>query len=520
MSTARPNLVFVVTDQQRFDALSSHGGLARTPNLDRLAATGADLRGHFANAPVCVPSRCSLFTGRYPHAHGVLENDSRLGSHEDHLFAALKASDYRLGYCGKNHLLAESELRGFDYLVTETEDDGSPERRLYRELEQVSLQRLSDVGSWASAAWHDFPYEATTTGVITDAALKFLDETKENDQPYFLTISISDPHVPHLAPARFAGLYPEDSIPLPPVPPHGLEGKQPRLKIKQEAQGSLRATDADRRHYLAVYSGMCSFIDEQIGRVLDAVARRSDAANTIVVFTSDHGDFCFDHNLCKKDLVLLDSLLHVPLIISWPGRVKPCIADGTLSEHIDVVPTLLELLGVPMPAGCQGKSLTPLLFGKTDRHKDEVFAEVCYAGMRNPYSSFEEFLSAWKAARADPSHPLHRTAPYNIPGEPTKCIRTREWKYIWSATGIEELYDVARDPLEWHNIAGRVDCAATLSQLRTRLGDWHIRTEDPLSPRQKRDLAVRPEWQAAPGSDGNSTTHSKPLSRSRVPDRS
>lgn len=475
-----PNILVLMTDQQRADAMSAHGGWVRTPNLDRLAARGCDLRQHFAQAPVCVPSRCSLFTGRYPHAHRVLENDARLAPHEVHLFKALKQAGYHLAYAGKNHLLPEAEARAnFDSYEDFCDDDVSdPHRRAYLALEEESLARLESVGSYASCAYHDHPDDVTTTGVVASRGRAEI-AAAPTDRPWCVTISFSDPHVPHLAPRRFADWYPVDELPLPSWSEDELNAKHPRVRVKREAQNAAVATSQDQRTYLAVYASMCSYVDEQIGTILQALEKRPDAERTLVIFTSDHGDFCWHHGLCKKDLLLYDELLHVPAIVSWPARLAARRVDA-LTEHVDLVPTVLDLAGLPIPFGCQGRSLVGLINGERSTYADEVHAEVCYPWMRSGHGSADAVREVSTRARVP-------AASYNVPGDYTKALRTRRWKYIWYGDGFEELYDLENDPHERRNVAPDPTVGEELARLRLRLMQWLAESADPRSPRNERE---------------------------------
>ena len=492
--STRPNILFIMTDQQRYDAMSCHGGRARTPNLDRLAAGGADLRRFFTQAPVCVPSRCNLFTGRYGHSHGNRENNARLDRHEVHLFKALKQAGYHLGYIEKNHLLEKEEFANFDFTDLEEDRRGEGERAAFVKFKKERLARLGTVGSWASAAFHDFDPKVTDPYLSRESAVRFL-RSAPKDRPFCLAVSFADPHVPHVALSKYKDMYPLDSIRLPEFPADVLDLKAPRFKIKQQAQGALKATDEDKRLYLAVYYAMISWVDENVGGILaalDAAGRRND---TIVVFTSDHGDFNFDYGMCKKDLVLLDCLLHVPCIIAWDGRIAPRAVDRTMVEQVDVFPTLLDLCGVEIPFGCQGKSLAALLHGRTDSHKDAVYAEVCPPNYRNPYKSYEAFIDDWNKNHQTPGHPLCWTANFNVPGDFVKAVRTDEWKYVWYAGGFEELYDLRVDPRECVNLALDAGHRARCAELKSRLMEWHALTEDPLDQMwRKRHLAKYDSW--------------------------
>jgi len=461
-----------MTDQQRYDALSCHDGWIQTPNLDKLAQRGADLRENRSQAPVCVPSRCSIFTGRYPHSHGVLENDRNLPVSEQHLPRLLKENGFRVSYAGKNHLLSDEQME----LYADRFDDvygamDHPDYKAYHEVEKSSIERLNTVGSYASAEFHEFPDEVTSTGRTANKALEYLAESPE-DAPWGIVVSFSDPHVPHLAPKRFSSLYPLESMQIPDIPECDVADKHPRVAIKKEAQGSLKASDDEKRLYLSVYGSMCSFIDEQIGRILQALEERSDAERTIVVFVSDHGDFCWKHGMCKKDLLLLDDLLHVPAILSYPPEIMPQVVDTTFTETIDVFPTLLELANIEVPLACEGRSLLPYLKGVTTAHRDGTQAEVCYPHMRSGYADLNEFLDAWEAARSQPDTALGRSTPYNVPGDYTKSIRSREWKYIWYSDGFEELYRVTNDKAEHRNLAGEPEYASVLNELREATLAW------------------------------------------------
>lgn len=464
--TPPPNILIVMTDQHRFDTVSAHGGAACTPHLDSLAAQGADLRQHYAQSPVCVPSRTTLFTGRYPQAHGVMENFARLDESEVHLFKVLKDAGYWLGYHGKNHLLPPEEMTAnFDrFSDAEFDDLGNPLRAQYVALERESLQRLTTHGSFASAAFHDFPDEVTTTGVIAGQAQRSLAEAPA-DRPWCLVTSFYDPHVPHLAPRRFAARHPADAMPLPPAPAGDLfAGKPERLRIKYHAQGSDRATENDKRHYLSVYASMVDFVDEQFGRLLAGLRSRPDADRTIIVFTSDHGDFAWHHGLCKKDLVLYEDLLHVPAVIAWPGRIAPQRVEHTFTQHTDILPTLLDLAGLDQPAGCQGRSFAPVLKGETSSHRKSTYAEICFPWMRNPYPDYRAFRAAWDHGSVRPPG-----ASYNVPGDHSKSVRTADWSYLWYGDGFEELYHLRTDPEEWTNLAGDAAHAATLATMRELL---------------------------------------------------
>lgn len=149
---------------------------------------------------------------------------------------------------------------------------------------------------------------------------------------------------------------------------------------------------------------------------------------------------------------------------------------------------MLELCDVKTPFGVQGRSFAPLLRGETTRHQDAIHGEICYPWMRNPYPDVASFQQAWQEAQTRPGHPLRFTAPYNVPGDYSKMLRTRDWKYVWYAGGFEELYDLRADPREETNLAARANQPDALRALRLQLLQWQAESQDPLSPKNQKEM--------------------------------
>lgn len=485
----RPNLLFIMCDQQRFDALGANGNrIIKTPNLDALAAGSANLKKYFVNSPVCVPSRCNMFTGRYPHSHRIRENHSVLEyGREIHLFRALKQAGYHLGYVGKNHLLETPEFENFDFHDIKAGENEKPLMEWYAG-EKRKLMEAGTPELWRAPMFHDFPEETTSTGKTGAAGIRYLKE-RDKKKPFCLCVSFHDPHVPHLAPRKFEKLYPPDALELYGYEKDELSNRPSRYEMKWRAQKSDRADDAGRRHYMAVYYAMISWIDEQVGKLLAELDGQGIAQETIVVFTTDHGEFCFEHNMFKKDLVLLDSLLHVPCLMRWPGKIVPRAINDTLIEQVDLMPTLLELMGVETPLGVQGSSFASLLKGERSTHKDAVYAEICPPWLYNPYKSYdaiEQAAGSWEAVS------------FNVIGDYNKSIREDDWRYVWFGTGEEELYDHRVDPNEFRNLANDPAYAQEKMRLKLRLLEWVALSEDPLDPLTIRQLQTQySNWKGA-----------------------
>ena len=447
-----PNILWIMTDQQRADALGSVASWMHTPNLDRLSVEGAHIRTMFAQSPVCVPSRVNFVTGRYPHSHRNRENNARVGPGEPHMFRVLKAAGYTLGMIGKNHMFYEEELVNLDIDRTHVELEGdwdTPEGQAYQAHLAEGRRALGEEGCW-TASFHDFPEELTRTHRTGAAAVETLQQL-DPSQPFCLWVSFADPHVPHTAPQRFAHLYPLEEMPVPAEVSAAedeaeVRGKPARQAIKRSAQGMIGIPEEGFRRYVAVYSAMISFVDEWIGKILDALSARGLVDDTIVVFVSDHGDFRGEHGMVKKDLLLYDCLLNVPCILRYPGKIRPQVVTDALAEQIDLYPTLMDYLALDTPKGIQGRSLRPLLEGEVTQVHDAVYAEICPPLFRNPYKAPDEFRLAWETYHASEGHPLQWTASYNVPGDYIKSIRTPDRRYVWYANGEEELYDLTLDP--------------------------------------------------------------------------
>ncbi len=486
----KPNLLFIMTDQQRFDALGANGNdIIQTPNLDALAGSGANLQEYFTNCPVCVPSRCTLFTGRYPHSHGVKENYNFLEpGREFHLFRILKQAGYKIGYCGKNHLLEAAEFANFDYTGYIADHAGGAEETILMDKYKARRQEKAAAGEpeiWRAGMVHDEPVQASNTWQTAEAGRRFIADHNGND-PFCLCVSFRDPHVPHLAFKEYFDKYPLDKIELYPEREGEIAEKARRWAIKQGALNAAAATEQERKRYVAIYYAMISWIDAQVGTLLELLAAKGLDQDTIVVFTADHGEFAFEHGLAKKDLVLVDSLLHVPCLIAWPGHIPAHKHHGTFMEEVDILPTLLDLMNVETPFCVQGESFASVLKRETSDHKDAVFAEINPSYLFNKYQDMESFYA---------DHGGRDKAPFNVPGDFTKSIRERHWRYVWYHDGSEELYDHRSDPLEQYNIAARPENAEVRNRLKIRLLEWNALTEDPLDTNGRRVLQEKyPDW--------------------------
>lgn len=418
--TDRPNILWITTDQQRFDTIHAHGNAAiHTPNLDRLAAEGLSFMRTYCQAPICTPSRASFMTGRYPASHHVHRNgNDHWPAAEKILPAILKDStDYTTGLIGKHHL-SRSENRielipedGYD--VAELSDCW-PIGRAYDDWlkhEHGIDDPLTLYPELLANAPRDYgpglPMALQQSTWWAERASAFIEEHK--DGPWFLNLNAVDPHPPFFPPQEFLDRYKPEDMPLPLFRESDIARQEEFREIDQQwkkiqdvrhydpaedvdqSQTPLEDRNLfdfppdtyDARMVKACYYAMIEMVDDRIGAVLKALDDSGQAENTIVIFTSDHGEMMGDHGMLYKGCRFFEGLVHVPLIIRWPGVTEPGAQTDALVELVDLAPTILDIAGVDMPCNMQGKPLTDLLKGKTTTHKPHVVCEFneALAGM-------------------------------------------------------------------------------------------------------------------------------------------
>lgn len=451
----RRNILIFYTDQQRGDSLGCVGNsLARTPNLDRLAARGLLYTQHYATNPVCMPSRASFITGRYPQAHRLIDNGIFLPEGELTMPEVFRRRGYRTAACGKLHFQtykpfpgdtsmeslgrwASGELDGWSgpYYGFERvaltaghgEDCGGAYGR-WRAQHHPDLA-LGPEHAQGGPSYPEFacyrsnlPLEAHHSTWVTERAIEFLDGV--GGQPFYLHVSFPDPHHPFTPPAPYHALF--DGVTFP--EPHAAPGENERKPkpYRDGMTGRPFPTDGGAHFHpdlaggayqriLAHTYGMITLIDDCVGRVLARLEALGLAGNTVVVFTSDHGDFLGDHHFLYKGQTPCRSLLHVPLIVADPGRA-PATVDAVTS-NVDVMPTLLSACGLPVPEGVQG---VPLPGPGEAARRGYAFEAGC--------------------SKASPEY-HHYT------------LYTQEWRIsVYPNLREGELYDLRRDPYELINL--------------------------------------------------------------------
>ncbi len=471
----QPNILVICTDQQRFDAVGAYGNPhIQTPNLDRLASEGVLFENCYVQSPVCAPSRASLMTGRYVASHGLHANGVDISPDEELFSRRLADAGYDCGLVGKFHLgacqNARSEPRLDDgFRVFRWAHDpypGSSENAYHRWL-KARHPDLYDSARRPDGeyTWDTVPTEAHYSHWIGTETIDFLHSSRDESKPFFFVANFFDPHHGFGAPREYVDRYDPESLPRPVTRDGELDDKPPIFTDASEksyggnAKGYTEYTHDELMRVRAAYYAMVTLVDDEVGRILDALDEAGLADDTIVVFTSDHGEMLGDHQLMLKGPFMYDCAVRVPLIVRWPGRQQQG-SRHELVQWIDLAPTFLDAAGAGVSPSYQGDSLAPLIAGSDVEWRDWALCQ--YRDSGHPY---------------DP--PVHVT-----------MLRHDRWKLVAhhgtpastrERTG--ELYDLVNDPDEltnlWHDEAHR----RVRADLHEQLTDVLVGTEDRSRPR-------------------------------------
>ncbi|MDA3961429.1 MAG: sulfatase-like hydrolase/transferase [Planctomycetota bacterium] len=389
----RPNILFIMTDQQRYDALGCTGGWVETPHLDRIAARGTRFDCCYTNAPQCVPTRLSLATGCYPHTTGVWVNSHHcLSPHTPTWMQAVRAAGYRTSLFGKTHLHPHTgDLRDREHLLhayglDDVDEIGGP--RASRQVRSHMTQRWEDLGLWQlyrddyAERFNNVPYVARPSPLpeeefadvyVGQRAKAYLNDY-QHAQPWCCWVSFGGPHEPWDAPQRWAERYADDAMP-PPIPrAEWMRGGDSILAAKCHNRPGV-FTPQEVGAMRANYAGKVSLIDDQIGQLLAVIEARGELDTTAIVFTSDHGEHNGDAGLIYKD-TFLDASARIPMIVSAPGQTGGTVAD-TPCELIDVGPTIAELAGTKLTYRQFGRSLLAATQDPSCAIRDYAVSEFC-----------------------------------------------------------------------------------------------------------------------------------------------
>ena len=481
-----PNILWICTDQQRWDTLGCYGNpWVKTPNIDRLAAEGIRFDAAFSQSPVCTPSRGAFLTGRYPRTCGTRQNGASIPDTEVLVTRILAEAGYSCGLSGKLHLSAcNPELLGPGGRERRIDDGyeemhwshhgggmGESDNDYLAWLERMGLSLESEPFAGSAYVSTSMTGETSQTAWCADRAIDFIERRSGDRRPWLFSVNPFDPHHAFDPPAEYLERYLDrlDDIPLPAYREGELTDKPvwQRYDHDNGAYGGRvpryrweEMSETDHRLVRAAYWAMCDQLDHHVGRMLDALERTGQRENTMVIYTSDHGELLGDHGIYLKGPFFYDCSVRVPLIVSMPGSVRPGTSDA-LVELLDLPQTILDAADITHHPGMMGRSLWPLLTGDTplDAHREDVYCEF-YTSCEGHNGSSEE--------------PAYAT-----------MVRTKSRKLVLAhghRTG--ELYDLGADPGEHRNLWDDPDAADIKTELLIRLADREAFTIDPLPERR------------------------------------
>ncbi|MCH2663283.1 sulfatase-like hydrolase/transferase [bacterium] len=479
----RPNIIVILADQMK--ATSSHlygSNFCETPSLQRLADQGVLYKHAVTPHPLCVPARISFWTSQYPHTHGGRRNQTLMPAGANHAFSHWKDAGYRTGLIGKNHCFTDRlDLDLFD-VWCEITHSGIPEwaeetkgMDWFRPIESIReahtvRRNMPKVSRHFTYGESDYPLEDYSTGLVCGQTVRFLEQLGQD--PFALWVSIPDPHTPYEAPVSYVDQFRPDDIEM---PPHRedeyLDGTaSERNRVLYEMIGMTDDTEQDKKGVVGVYHAMVRFLDDGVGQILDALDRLDLRDNTIVVFCSDHGDFAGEHNMIAKGGAFYDCLTRVPLIVSWPGRLPEGEVDESMANLIDIVPTLFKLQGLDQQPSFEGEPL-PTVTNASPR--DTTFSEYGAGGPAFGMAELNQLLGPHGRSA------MGKSLQWREAEGRRKMVRTSTWKYIHDPMGdLDELYDLTSDPWELRNVASDDSYKDILADMRLRLTDWSVGTED------------------------------------------
>ncbi len=418
MKKKNKRVILFMTDTTRKDMLGCYGwDKMHTPNLDKLAAQGIRYNNAYTCQPVCGPARSALFTGTFPHTNGVVSNSIPFGANVKTIGQRLTDNGIHCGYIGKWH------LDGGDYFGFGQCPEGWDEKYWYDMkcyLDELSDEdKLRSRNSQTSFA-PDFNEAFTYAHRCSDRALAFLDEYQE-EEDFLLVVSYDEPHGPCLCPAPFNTMY--DGVKFPDSPNFQDDLSQKPFMQQLWADKVLHQTAEEINKptpALSLFLGCNSFADYEIGRVLEKI--ETNFPDAIVIFTSDHGDMCGSHRLKGKNATAYREVANIPLIIKGGEAGK--VVDKVVS-HIDIAPTILDYMGIPIPVLLEGKSLCPQIADTSVTTNDYAHIEF------TRYEIDHDGFGGLQMMRA---------------------IVSEDYKLVIHLLDTDELYDMKNDPDEIHNL--------------------------------------------------------------------
>lgn len=433
MTMTQPNLLVILSDQHNPFYSGPYGhAVVQTPHLDRLAAEGVVFENAYTSSPICVPARMSFMTGRHVQNIGVWDNGVPLPSDIPTWAHWVRAAGYDAVLAGKIHFRGLDQRHGF-------------RAQLARDINAENRPNIPD---WSKPlptpqkpraempARPGYSKEIEADDRTEAAALRYLHDSARRDQPWAMVAGFVAPHPPFVVPRRYYEQYPTERVDLPTITAQQLANQHPANQRLRAWRGipdqGVTAESARRAH--AAYYGLVTYLDEKIGRLLDALEETGQRQNTVVVYVSDHGEMLGEHGLWHK-CCFYEGSVHIPLIISWPGILPAGRRVQEVVSLVDLTATLLDLAEAPAIAPLDGGSLLSLARGEDPTWRNDALAEFYADGSTRPWA----------------------------------MLRRGRYKLVYSHEEAPELYDLATDPQELHDLVADPACQKIRDELIEQL---------------------------------------------------
>ncbi|MBD3351131.1 MAG: sulfatase-like hydrolase/transferase [Candidatus Lokiarchaeota archaeon] len=451
----KPNIVLIMTDTQGTNVIGCYGRpKMKTPNLDKMAKEGIKFQQAYTCQPVCGPARSAIFTGVYPHSNGVLANNMPIGNNIRTIGQRLQDNDYHTAFIGKWH------LDGFDYFGTGNcpegwdpkywydgknyiEDLTAEERKLWRQ----KLNRAGNIHKY------EITEEFTWAHRCSDRAIDFLNESTKSEMPFFLVVSYDEPHGPSTCPPPYCDMFKNFHYNFGENIKETFENKPNHQEIWSASTNltKLARLGLLSRIVMRMYFGCNSYVDYEIGRVLNAIDELFP--ETFVIFTSDHGTPLLSHKLLSKGPAMYQETTNIPLIVKWKDKsLNNAVYSHPISQ-IDITPTILDAAGLECPPFLQGKSFLKALEDPNEKIDNEVFLE---------FTRYEVNHDGWGGF------------------QPIRCVFDGRYKLVINLLSSDELYDLKKDPEELNNLITSRRHKKTRRRLHDKILEWMDTTRDPF----------------------------------------
>ncbi|MGC1479584.1 MAG: sulfatase-like hydrolase/transferase [Chthoniobacterales bacterium] len=475
MAKKKPNILVLMSDQQRLDSISAYGlnSICKTPNIDKLAARGVRFDHAFTPTAICAPARASFFTGLYPHNHGVTGNEETIKDGVRGLSSYLEEAGYACGYAGKWHVDAKRTPSEYGFVAKDFMGYAFPGSRLlpglqfdlpptnepnhyevYLKENGFEIPTVSNryVGTNPGCsdqemfALHEGPVESTIEYFVAEETNRVLESLNGDDKPFFLWANFWGPHSPSLVPEPYFSMYDPKGIPEHPSYCETFEDK-PRVQSIIERMWGLGDYGWEGFQEIAArYFGHCTLIDDMVGRIVQKLEELGELDNTIIIYTADHGDCLGAHKLIEKGEFMYDEIYRIPLVVAHPECTEPGSVNDNFVYLHECMPSILEAAGVPAPGNLDGESFYGAMKG------DDSFN-----GREEVFCLFEKHFTVANQ----------------------RMVRTRSHQFTFNPHDIGELYDLKKDPHQLKNHFGDPEYAEVQKDLMERMDRYMGDLGDP-----------------------------------------